>query len=109
MSVDNLDLYPCYAQEAVLVLISGFMKFTSNKLFVLTNFEDFSSTVIIIDIFVAQSQLDKSFFAGVESDLEHERFSLVDDALNPGDLSGRPKRVTLIEVTYSSLASRAIS
>ena len=85
------------------------MKFTSNKLFVLTNFEDFSSTVIIIDIFIAQSQLDKSFFAGVESDLEHKRFSLVDDALNPGDLSGRPKRVTLIEVTYSSLASRAIS
>ena len=72
------------------------VQLTAEQLLICSDLKDFYSATISLDTIIIISHSHKSFLARVEVYLDDSAFTLVNDALNLGDLLGFVKLVTSI-------------
>ena len=80
------------------------VKFASNQLLILSNWEDFSSSTVILYIFISPSHLYLPLLVVVEVYLSDMVIRLVDDDFDIGNLFGLVKDVAVCEIIFSCLA-----
>ena len=78
----NFHLHPSHTKKAVFVLV----QFAANQSFVVSDFKDFRSYTILLDLIITHSHPNKSFLVVVEVDSNNIGLKSVEHDFDPGDL-----------------------